>query len=132
MNEPTQDMKIAANALLATVHGVMSGNEIAACEWALSEQFDDDMELMDADEPDEPFEPEKPEREDFDSDEDYENAMNQYDNEMDDYRAEYDDWERECDSIQTAQLTISRLLNPLKSLQIQFSREIANHIDTNQ
>lgn len=42
----TEELKEAANALLATKKKVMTGREIEACEWTRSDEFEDDFYFM--------------------------------------------------------------------------------------
>lgn len=100
-----------AEALLATSRHRLTGKEIEACEWAISESFADDVEVMESPDPDEP------DRDDFNNEFDYEDAV--------DERAE------ECREMDEIIDAFGDLFVTLKRLHVEFYATICNWIDSN-
>jgi len=119
-----------AEAILATSRGRLTGKEIEACEWATSgDQFEDDMEILNEEEPEEPdWLDEEPDEDDFENVAEFEKAMDEWEEERDDFESEHDQWEDECSELSARQSKFEYLMKLLKSLDIEFSREIGEWI----
>lgn len=107
-----EDAKNIGSACLATVRSVLTGLEIEACEWTQEDGFEEDCESMGAASPEEP------------SKDNY--TLNQ----EDEYEEDLAKWRMECRQLGSDQSDFERRWEALKSLAIQFSREIGDFIET--
>lgn len=82
-----------AEALLATERHRLTGKELAACEWTQDPEFENDIEVVNREDPEEPEQPDEPEKDDFETTAEYERAHDMWEDEMDDWKTEHSRWE---------------------------------------
>lgn len=118
-----------AAALLATERHRLTGKELAACEWTQNPEFENDMDVVNLEDPEEPKEPDKPQDDQFDTTAEYARARDLWEDEMLEWRIAHREWEIEVKANARARAEFEAHFSTLTRLRLEFYATITRWID---